>query len=649
MPIHVLSDELSSRIAAGEVIERPASVVKELVENSLDAGSTRVDVEVVGGGARSITVVDNGQGMPAGQLAIAFERFATSKIDESSDLIAIRTLGFRGEALPSIASVASVEVTSKRAGADAGAKYQVDFGKPGALEPAGVPQGTRVVVSGLFKNVPARLKFLGSAGRELSRIQTMLASLALVYPNVAFSLNADGRDRLRTVGSGNIMDAVSGVYGQKIAGQMLLLEADESAAFSVDGMISSPSLNRSNRTYLTLSVNGRWIQSRRLSYAIEQAYHGFLPERRFPIAVARIRTPLDDVDANVHPAKAEVRFLREDLVYSVVQRAIRGVLTAYAPVHELGSGRARGSTGLLRTPISAGGLHVPGGPRGPGGYERPPGGRPEQGERTTSTPGASGVGYSQWPEPLASPGPEIESSSGLAADLVSGPASGPASRQAPLSETQDQGTPGSGGSSSSAATPRETLPVLRVIGQAHETYIVAEGPDGVYLIDQHAAHERVTFERVKARFDENVIESQPLLEPVTVDLAPGVMTTVHEHLEELNRVGWGVEEFGGNSLIVRSVPAPLAVRASGDGAGNVFVTVLDELSEGGTGESWRERMFASIACHSSVRAGQTLSIDECRDLIRQLEKADQPNTCPHGRPTIVQLTVGDLEREFKRR
>jgi DNA mismatch repair protein MutL len=204
-------------------------------------------------------------------------------------------------------------------------------------------------------------------------------------------------------------------------------------------------------------------------------------------------------------------------------------------------------------------------------------------------------------------------------------------------------------SGSGAATPRETLPVLWVIGQVHETYVITEGPDGVYLIDQHAAHERVTFERVTRRFDQNVNESQPLLEPATIDLAPGAMTVVQEHLEELNRVGWGVDEFGGSGLIVRSVPAELAARASGDGAGQVFIRILDELSEGGTGESWRERMLATIACHTSVSAGQTLTIDECRDLIRQLEKTEHPNTCPHGRPTMVQLAVGDLEREFKRR
>jgi DNA mismatch repair protein MutL len=601
MPIQVLSDDLASRIAAGEVIERPASVVKELVENSLDAASTRIDVHIAGGGAQSITVVDNGQGIPADELSVAFERFATSKIDESSDLIAIGTLGFRGEALPSIGSVARVEAISRHADSEAGARYLVDFGKANKVEPAGAPNGTRIEVTGLFQNVPARLKFLGSAGRELSRIQTMLASLALVYPHVAFSLSADGRERLRTIGSGKLVDAVSGVYGAKIADQMLELEPDQSAAFSVDGLVSSPSLNRSNRTYMTISVNGRWIQSRRLSYAIEQAFYGFLPDRRFPVAITRITTPLDDVDANVHPAKAEVRFLREDLVYSVVQRAVRGVLSTSAPVHELGAGRASGSIGLLRTP---GGI---------GRSEQSPG---------SSDRSSAGSGFSQWPDPSAI----VEQS------------------RLPESNAEATSTGATG-----ANTPKETLPVLRVIGQAHETYILAEGPDGVYLVDQHAAHERVVFERVKQRFDQNVTESQPLLEAASVDLAPGAMATVQEHIDELNRVGWGVEEFGTNSLIVRSVPASLATRASGDGAGQVFVRVLDELNEGGTGETWRERMLATIACHSSVRAGQVLSIDECKNLIRELEQTDRPNTCPHGRPTIVQLNVNDLEREFKRR
>ena len=280
--IKILSDDLASRIAAGEVIERPASVVKELVENSLDAGSTRVDVQVVAGGAKSIVVIDNGMGIPSDQITTAFERFATSKIDESSDLISIPTLGFRGEALPSIASVARVITVSMSTEAAYGVKYHVDFGKPGQVEKIGAPQGTRIEVTDLFNNTPARLKFLGSAGRELARVQSILASLALVNPHVTFNLVADGRDRLRTIGSGKLMDSIAGVYGQKIADQMIPLEPGGSSAFAVDGVVSSPSLTRANRMYITISVNGRWIQSRRLSYAIEQAYHGFLPERRFP-------------------------------------------------------------------------------------------------------------------------------------------------------------------------------------------------------------------------------------------------------------------------------------------------------------------------------------------------------------------------------
>ena len=598
--IKILSDDLASRIAAGEVIERPASVVKELVENSLDAGSTRVDVQVVGGGAKSIVVIDNGMGIPLDQITTAFERFATSKIDESSDLISIPTLGFRGEALPSIASVARVITVSMSAEAAYGAKYHVDFGKPGQVEKIGAPQGTRIEVTDLFNNTPARLKFLGSAGRELARVQSMLASLALVNPHVTFNLVADGRDRLRTIGSGKLMDSIAGVYGQKIADQMIPLEPGGSSAFAVDGVVSSPSLTRANRMYITISVNGRWIQSRRLSYAIEQAYHGFLPERRFPLALLRIRTPLEDVDPNVHPAKAQVRFLREDLVFSIVQRAIRGILSASAPIHEIGASRMAGSSGLLG---AADLTEVGSGPLEP---------------EISSTQGS----FVQKPDPL------LKIAQGQSDEM-----------RDDIALTVSQGGP----------TPRETLPVLRVIGQAHETYIVAEGPEGLYLIDQHAAHERVTFEFVKYRFDNGESEYQPLLEPLTVDLAPGVMTTVQEHQDDLNKVGWRFEEFGKNSLILRSVPGPLSVKVSADGASQVLIRVLDELASGGAGDTWSHRLIATIACHASVRAGQSLSIDDCKNLVRQLEEVEHPNTCPHGRPTIVRLRVNDLEREFKRR
>jgi len=598
MPIKVLSDDLASRIAAGEVVERPASVIKELVENSIDAGSSRVVIELVDGGAKSITVTDNGHGIPAGELPFAFERFATSKIDENSDLIAIGTLGFRGEALPSIASVSRVTAVSRSVESDSGARLVIDFGDKHSLEKTGAPVGTRIQVDGLFQNVPARLKFMGSPGKEVSRVQAMLGSLALVYPDIAFTLVSDSRERLKTTGTGKLEDAVRSVYGSKIADQMLSLEPEEQSAFSVDGLISSPSINRSNRNYITLAVNGRTIQSRRLTYAVEQAYHGFLPERRFPIAVVRIQTPLSDVDANVHPAKSEVRFLREDLVYALVQRSIRGLLNASAPVHELGIGRTSG-VGLLR----------------PVGGSTP-------GSRTAMSLGS----VSTWPTP------EEPVQSALDHENVTKNESSNATE-----------------SGSFSGTPRETLPVLRVVGQTHETYIVCEGPDGIYLVDQHAAHERVTYDQLQDTFSNRSPDSQALLEPAVIELAPGMLTVVQEHLEELGKVGWDAEIFGANSIVIRSIPGALSTRASSDGAGQMFINVLDELTRGGTGQSWVDRMLATVACHSSVRAGQTLPIEDAKSLLRQLEKTTHPNTCPHGRPTLIQLSVNDLEREFKRR
>jgi len=598
MPIKVLSDDLASRIAAGEVVERPASVIKELVENSIDAGSSRVVIELVDGGAKSITVSDNGHGIPAGELPFAFERFATSKIDENSDLIAIGTLGFRGEALPSIASVSRVTAVSRSVESDSGARLVIDFGDKHSLEKTGAPVGTRIQVDGLFQNVPARLKFMGSPGKEVSRVQAMLGSLALVYPDIAFTLVSDSRERLKTTGTGKLEDAVRSVYGSKIADQMLSLEPEEQSAFSVDGLISSPSINRSNRNYITLAVNGRTIQSRRLTYAVEQAYHGFLPERRFPIAVVRIQTPLSDVDANVHPAKSEVRFLREDLVYALVQRSIRGLLNASAPVHELGIGRTSG-VGLLR----------------PVGGSTP-------GSRTAMSLGS----VSTWPTP------EEPVQSALDHENVTKNESSNATE-----------------SGSFSGTPRETLPVLRVVGQTHETYIVCEGPEGIYLVDQHAAHERVTYDQLQDTFSNRSPDSQALLEPAVIELAPGMLTVVQEHLEELGKVGWDAEIFGANSIVIRSIPGALSTRASSDGAGQMFINVLDELTQGGTGQSWVDRMLATVACHSSVRAGQTLPIEDAKSLLRQLEKTTHPNTCPHGRPTLIQLSVNDLEREFKRR
>ena len=317
-PIHVLSKSFAARIAAGEVVERPSSVVKELLENSLDAGATRIDVEVVDGGRTSIAVIDDGHGIGSGEIELAFARFATSKISEDAELAAVETLGFRGEALPSVASVSIVEMVSRGAGEDSGTRLLLEYGDVRARETVGVPVGTTVRVRELFSNVPARRRFLSSASGELTRVNSVVSSYALARPDVALKLTANESVRFATTGSGALRDAVTAVYGAEAGAAVIDLppiSEDEATAISAVGLVSAPSFSRGNRNYITIALNGRWIRSRRISFAIEQAFHGFLPERRFPMAVVDIRAPLGDVDVNVHPTKAEVKFLREQAVF----------------------------------------------------------------------------------------------------------------------------------------------------------------------------------------------------------------------------------------------------------------------------------------------------------------------------------------------
>ncbi len=598
MAIGVLSPNLASRIAAGEVIERPASVVKELVENSLDAGANRIRLEVADGGAKSISVTDNGDGIPADEISLAFKRFATSKIDETSDLSGIATLGFRGEALPSIASVARVEAVSRVDGSDSGARLVIDNGQRVAQEPAAGPTGTRIEVKGLFEKVPARRKFMGSAGRELTRIRQLVSTYAIVYPSVAFTFAADGKTRFATPGSGDSRAAIAAAYGARLADSMLEIDDDSSGAFGVGGLISDPGTSRGTRRYVTLAVNARWIENRRLAFAVEQGYHGYLPERRFPVAVLSIRTPLDDVDVNVHPAKLEVRLLREDLVFREIQRAIRLALGDFAPV---------------RT------LSVPGRSTGPG---------PGMPIPNANNPFGA---VAMWPSRSIAPPTQPEPS--------------------PAHVPQDQQTPPETAVEPPQAptSQRSVLPILRVIGQARETYILAEGPDGLYLVDQHAAHERVLYEEISQRIGSQVAESQPLLMPESVELDPRQMEAIELHGQELKNAGFHAEPFGETSVVLRAVPAMMANSNLSQTPGTVFGAILDEINEGRGSDSWQDRLLYTMACHASVKAGMSLTTDESRELIRRLEQAEQPHTCPHGRPTMIHLEAGALEYQFGRR
>ena len=619
--IAVLPDALAARVAAGEVVERPVSVVKELVENALDAGAGRIDILIEGGGMRLIRVVDDGHGIAAADLALAFARFATSKLGESSDLFAIPTLGFRGEALPSIASVADVTARTRYVGDEHGFECNVAFGSEPQVLPAGAPFGTTVTVRQLFKNVPARRKFLGTAAAESARVASMIRQLALVRSDVRFKLVADGATRVDTPGDLRDASAMAAVYGSKVSHDLVELRPPPEAVFSASGAIALPSVNFGRRSHITIAVNGRLVRSNRLSYAVESGYQGWLPDRRFPMALIRLKVPLEEVDVNVHPGKAEVRFRREGLVFSVTQNAVRDALTNHAPVREFSSSR----------------IATPDAESLAGAFAK------RRFERMRGRP-VDGVGprhFSTPPEPEAAP------------------SAYPATRDNGVSEVNvERDTDAQRQPRVSQDRHSDVLPNLRVLGQAQRTYIVAEDAQGVFLIDQHAAHERVKYEDLlAAKASEGELGSQPLLKQHVAQLSAQQLVAYSESSEWLAQAGWDVSPFGGDDVIIRAVPLALAanVADSSEAAESALKQLLDEVSEDAAKPGraskmpFAERMLATVACHSAVRAGDVLTQSECEEIVRALAECESPQSCPHGRPTMLMLSGEALEREFGRR
>jgi len=582
MPIRVLSDEVAAKIAAGEVIERPASVVKELVENAIDAGATSIHVEVRQGGRRLMRVADDGCGITKDEVEIAFARHATSKLQSVEDLEHIATLGFRGEALASIAAVSQVTLLTRAQDEEVGTRLRVEGAHPVRREPYGHPRGTTVSVENLFYNVPARLKFLRSDATERKHIDNLVVRYAMAYPHLRFVLENDGRLSFRSPGSGSLLDVLIEIYGLDAAQSMIAVGAVDAypdQEIHVSGYASPPDAHRSNREHIILFVNGRSIQDRSLTFAVEQAYHTLLPEGRHPLAVLQIELPPNQVDVNVHPTKSEVKFQRQSAVFRAVQRAVREALVAGAPIPE------------ARRPAAQWGSE---------GWE----------ERRGILVGAGATS--------------------AAMDLIP---RGEEATQPWLPETDPART--------------EKLPPLRVLGQLAQTYIIAEGPGGMYLIDQHAAHERVLYEQLLAGQASANVSSQTLLEALAIELTPGQSEELDEWLEPLHRLGFEVEPFGGTTVLLRAVPAILArtdVRES-------LAGILDELAAGEdplAGEM--DARAAAAACkRGAVKAGQTLGLEEMQALVRQLEGATLPRTCPHGRPTMILLSQTWMEREFGRR
>ncbi len=584
MPIKVLPPELVARIAAGEVVERPASAVKELVENAIDAAATEITVEIEGAGTGLIRVSDNGTGIAAGEMTLVLGRHATSKISTFDDLENIMTLGFRGEALPSIAAVADVEIVSHALNEENGHFILVRDGAVAGEGSRGRSPGTTVTVKNLFRRVPARLKFLKSEATETARIAGVVSQYALCYPDIKFTLIVNGRTTLRTPGTGKLNDAITQVYGPEIGRNMLEIKesGDNTSSVLVTGMVGNPTVGRTTWDYISFFVNRRWITSRLLVKAVEEAYHGLIMVGKHPVAVIDIFLPPSDVDVNIHPSKTEIKFRDERAIFGAVQRAVRRTLVSDATIPE---------------------------------FEKPPSVYLESVAETVKT---------------YAPGR---------------PAYQPPYRT-PFNRTDNAGAVSGSGNRADAETiaPRlaATLPVLRAIGQVMGNYILAEGPDGLYIIDQHAAHERIMFEKI-SRAESGKLEVQGLLEPLAIDVSPAQSAVIKSQTDYLASIGFNIEPFGSNTYLVRAVPSAVA---SGEWK-EALTEILDTLASGDKSQ-WREKIAVSMACHSAVRSGKILTDAEMQELIRELEKTALPNTCPHGRPTVIRMSRAELEKRFGR-
>jgi DNA mismatch repair protein MutL len=587
MPIIILPDDVISQIAAGEVVERPASVVKELIENSLDAHARNIHVEVAGGGQKRIRISDDGDGIRAAEVSLALTRHATSKLRTAADLEHIQTLGFRGEALASIAAVSNLTLVTRHRSDDVGLQVKLEGGRFTQNKPIGAPAGTLITIENLFFNTPARLKFMKSENTEKRNISAVIMNYAMAYPGVRFVLSQDGREAFRSPGQGNLGDVVVSVFGLETFRDMIEINQREFSRengieVTIRGYVSQPENNRKDRTRIVLFVNGRAVQDAGLSYAVTQAYHSLIEKGRHPLAVLMLTVPTEFVDVNVHPTKAEVRFQDTNLIFAALQRAIRQSVLGYKPavLHTrmvASDGDLwQGSLRLDRNRIEL------------------------NGESHTSK---------------ARPDLRADSDEGL--ELIP--------------ETMER-----------LARPR-TLPLLRVIGQIGATYIIAEGPAGMYLIDQHAAHTRILYQEAQDLLA--VSDNLPgrALESVTLQTSAADARILAQHIQLLSRFGFDLEEFGGTTFLIRSVPLWIG---NSDPV-QCLLSLPEILREKRTDP--QQDILIRLADLIAIKSGQILSTDDMRDIVRRLERCPEPQRSPTGQNTLIHMSANELEREFNRR
>lgn len=596
--VRILPEQLANKIAAGEVVERPASVLKELIENSLDAGATEVVVEIEDGGRRLIRVSDNGSGMSKEDALLSLERHATSKIAADSDLFSLATLGFRGEAIPSIASVSRFSLASREKDAIEGVEIYAEGGKIRAVKACGMPTGTSIAVRNLFYNTPARLKFMRSRETEAGHTSEIINRLALSRPEVRFFYSVDGKPVLSLL-SGDMASRTREVLGKNLASELYLFRTDENG-ISLQGLLGSPAVSRSAASSIYTFINGRFIRDKVVQHAILQAYRNILERGRYPALVLFVAIPAGDVDVNVHPTKHEVRFREQSKVHQTISGAIETFLRT-SPWQ----GASAGSSS-----------HI---------YMQPA-------ETKQSSSRVEAVKDSLMRYAAADKLQENFRFSSYPLPIMPGtnpvPVSQPSGEE---TKTQSEGFFSS----------------LQVIGQFRAAYILCQDENDLVMIDQHAAHERVVFEELRSSFAASALEGQQLLFPETLELLPNESAVLHEQHQLFAKLGFQLEHFGGNTWLLNSLPLSL----SGHDYLQAIRDLLEEIASFGAGCNLAEKtddILATIACHSVIRGEWHLSAEEIQYLFRRMDRTDFSAHCPHGRPVVARISLRDVEKLFKR-
>jgi DNA mismatch repair protein MutL len=657
--IHVLSDAVANQIAAGEVVERPASVVKELLENSLDAGATRIRINIEAGGKKLIQVADNGCGMVRDDAMLAFERHATSKLKNAQDLLSVQTLGFRGEALPSIASVSRLRLETRANEDTAGTVVEINGGKIARVEEAGLPEGTSITVRDIFFNIPARKKFLKAESTELSHIASLVTHYALAHADKHFELHSATNAVLVAPPVAGSSERVFQIFGKEVLDQLIPLaavvplervglpqpppwrrEAEEDSApadpgeMRLRGFVSKPEIQKLNRNSIYIFVNGRLIRDRLIQHAITEAYRNIIPPSVYPVVLLFIELPAAEVDVNVHPSKTEVRFRQQSVVHDFVRDSIRAALMKARPVPQFATEiRAHPTAGQALTP-GASWEAASSQPLNPGDSEAWRGVYEPAGDLTLRPPSEAAVTE------------RLQFDGGIA---VEANAAVPVAREMKLRGIEAIPDPGCAPAIEGAESEPtlDSLATLKPLGQIRNSFILAVNEDGLWIVDQHVAHERVLFERVLKQRAAQQAESQRMLMPMVLELTPAQHTVYAEIADELARNGFEAEPFGARSVAVKAAPAGIEAPA----VEHMLHELLDQLSTEDQSlnlEKIRTRIAASIACHAAIKVNMPLEQNKMEWLLVELAKTEHPMSCPHGRPVVLRYSVKDIQKAFKR-